>query len=316
MDSRMHFTFSDTIAGSVVAYQADEDTFTLRTIDGREFEVALTSARRSPRSSATSARPTSTRPARCATCSTAGASSSPTGSSTPRATTRVFEAKHIVFVGRTPHDFVFERPDWWVQQIREVADFYLQAQWPDGNIDYADYRTQITPRGRQAAGHAAGDGHDLAAGLRVRDRLPADRRGPLPRGGREGHRVPARPHAHGRRGRGHRLLGARRSTPRAARRRRSSPPSSATTTTRSRPTSRSTRSPARRRRSASRATRGSRATSSMTHRALQPLLPRPRGRGLLLAPRPDHVRPAQRVARRTTRRARTGTRSATTRPRT
>ena len=42
MDSRMHFTFSDTIAGSVVAYQADEDTFTLRTIDGREFEVAIT----------------------------------------------------------------------------------------------------------------------------------------------------------------------------------------------------------------------------------------------------------------------------------
>ena len=42
MDSRMHFTFSDTIAGSVTAYQADEDVFTLRTIDGREFDVALT----------------------------------------------------------------------------------------------------------------------------------------------------------------------------------------------------------------------------------------------------------------------------------
>src|SRR6516164_7221923 len=43
VDSRMHFTFSDTIAGSVVAFQADEDAFTLKTIDGREFEVKLTS---------------------------------------------------------------------------------------------------------------------------------------------------------------------------------------------------------------------------------------------------------------------------------
>ena len=35
----MHFTFSDTIAGSVVGYRADEDVFTMRTIDGREFDV-------------------------------------------------------------------------------------------------------------------------------------------------------------------------------------------------------------------------------------------------------------------------------------
>ena len=96
------------------------------------------------------------------------------------------------------------------------------AQWPDGDdrllrLPHADHA-----RGRQAAGHAAGDRHDLAPRLRLRDRVPADRRGPLPRGRREGHRVPARPHAHGRRGRGHRLLGARRSTPPAARRRRSS----------------------------------------------------------------------------------------------
>ena len=43
-----------------------------------------------------------------------------------------FEAKHIVFVGRSSTTIVFERPDWWVQQVREVADFYLNAQFPDG----------------------------------------------------------------------------------------------------------------------------------------------------------------------------------------
>ena len=50
-------------------------------------------------------------------------------------------------------------------------------------------------------------------------------------------------------------------------------------------------------------------------RPVRPLLPRPRKGRLFLAPRPDHARPAQRVARRTTGPRRTGTRSATTRRR-
>ena len=47
---------------------------------------------------------------------------------------------------------MFERPDWWVQQIREIADFYRNAQWPDGNIDFSDYRTQITLEGDKLPG--------------------------------------------------------------------------------------------------------------------------------------------------------------------
>ena len=35
----------------------------------------------------------------------------------PRGRATRFEAKHLVFVGRTAHDFVFERPDWWVKQV-------------------------------------------------------------------------------------------------------------------------------------------------------------------------------------------------------
>ena len=41
--------------------------------------------------------------------------------------------------------------------------------------------------GDKIDGHAAGDRHDLAPGLRLRHGLPDDRRGPLPRGRREGH---------------------------------------------------------------------------------------------------------------------------------
>ena len=313
MDSRMHFTFSDTIAGSVVAYQADEDTFTLRTIDGREFEVAITNQTYAE-----------------VTRNLGEAYIDATGQMRemldrgrilfaygvfyPEGGTTVFEAKRIVFVGRKAQDFVFERPEWWVQQVREIADFYRNAQWPDGEIDFSVYRTQISLEGDKLPGHEAGDRHDLAARLRLRDGVPADRRGPLPRGRGDGHRVPARPHAHGRRGRGDRVLGARR---RHRRRQGEEDP-------RLRVRRRLRRDPGlradlRARRAHPDVPRHRRPADPERHRAdaraLQPLLPRPRRRGLLLAHRPDHVRPAQRVARRATRRARTGTRSATTRRR-
>jgi anti-anti-sigma factor len=147
----MHFTFSDTIAGSVVAYQADEDTFTLRTIDGRDFEVQITSQTFAE-----------------VTRNLGEAYIDATGQMRemldrgrilfvygifyPEGNTTVFEAKRIVFAGRRARDFVFERPEWWVQQVREIADFYRNAQWPDGEIDFSVYRTHITLEGDKLPG--------------------------------------------------------------------------------------------------------------------------------------------------------------------
>jgi len=146
MDSKMRFTFSDTILGTVVSYRADEDTFTLETLDGRKFDVALTNQ-------------TYAEIVRNLGEAYVDASSQMRdmldrgrmlfayGIFYPEGDDAVFEANHIVFVGRTSHDFVFERPDWWVDQIREVADFYIRAQFPDGNIDYDEYRTRLTLEG-------------------------------------------------------------------------------------------------------------------------------------------------------------------------
>jgi anti-anti-sigma factor len=151
MDSRMHFTFSDLIAGSVVAYKADEDTFTLKTIDGREFDVVLTNQ-------------TYAEVVRNLGEAYVDASGSMRdmldrgrmlyayGIFYPEGGGATFEAKHIVFVGRTSHDFAFERPGWWVDQIRQVADFYIRAQFPDGNIDFSQYRTRISLEGEKLEG--------------------------------------------------------------------------------------------------------------------------------------------------------------------
>jgi len=58
-----------------------------------------------------------------------------------------FEAKHLVFLGRSQDEWRFEAQDWWVKQIRQICDFYLNAQFPDGHIDFSQYRTQITVEG-------------------------------------------------------------------------------------------------------------------------------------------------------------------------
>jgi hypothetical protein len=73
-----------------------------------------------------------------------------------------------LFVGRTPTSSCFERPDWWVNQIRELADFYVKAQFGDGEIDYRNYRTTIRLTGEKPTGQLPpGDRHDLAPGLRL-----------------------------------------------------------------------------------------------------------------------------------------------------
>ena len=171
----------------------------------------------------------------------------------------------LTFPGAHAHDFVHEKPDWWVKQIHQIADFYYRSQFGDGEPNWREYRVGIDMTGNKVGDRQETDTISrLIYGLV--ERLPDDRRGSLPRGRRDRRRVPPRAPAQ-------RSTRARasptgttpsRSTSRA--RRRSSPRSSATTTRRSRPTSRSTRWPARRRRSGSPAIRGSRTTSTRRSR--------------------------------------------------
>lgn len=58
-----------------------------------------------------------------------------------------FEAKHLVFLGRNVDEWRFEAQDWWVRQVRQICDFYLNAQFPDGHVDFSQYRTQLTVEG-------------------------------------------------------------------------------------------------------------------------------------------------------------------------
>ena len=53
------------------------------------------------------------------------------------------EAKSLIFPGDQEDSFRHEEPDWWIRQVRSIADSYLRWQfnYPQEKIDYRNYRT-------------------------------------------------------------------------------------------------------------------------------------------------------------------------------
>ena len=47
----------------------------------------------------------------------------------PEADSLKFEAKHILLFGRNKDDLRFEDQNWWIHQIQQLLNFYLEAQF-------------------------------------------------------------------------------------------------------------------------------------------------------------------------------------------
>ena len=145
----MHFTFSDTIAGYVTATtDSPTGTFGLKTSDEREFQVKLTDVTyaeviRNP------SEPYQDPGAPIQSLLAPGRFLFAHGIFYPEGGSYIFEAKHVVLVGQTENDWRFESPDWWINQIRDLAEFYFNAQFPDGVIDYRNFRTHLTLEGQK-----------------------------------------------------------------------------------------------------------------------------------------------------------------------
>lgn len=72
----------------------------------------------------------------------------------PLATGSFFEGQKLYLLGTETSALRFEdEKDWWKNQIRALAEFYLKAQFPDGIIDYRSYRTAIALDGCRKPGH-------------------------------------------------------------------------------------------------------------------------------------------------------------------
>lgn len=137
-----NFSFTDLISGYVTEFDWNNRSFTMATSDGRPFPVKLTDT-----SYAELMRNLGGAYVDCtgqmADMLAPGRFVFVFGAHYPE-TGAPFEAKHLVFVGRTETEYLFEKQDWWIQQIRSLADFYIKDQFGDDEIDYRNYRTELT----------------------------------------------------------------------------------------------------------------------------------------------------------------------------
>jgi N-acyl-D-glucosamine 2-epimerase len=146
--NKINFTFSDTIAGYVKEADVDKGTFTLVTPGGSEFTGILTPATFGEFIRNLD-RPYQDAMGQLKEVFTPGNYVFAYGIFYPEGGDYNFEVKHLVFAGKAKDDFVFERPEWWVQQCAEIADFYIAAQFEGGEIDYHKYRTNLYLDGRK-----------------------------------------------------------------------------------------------------------------------------------------------------------------------
>ncbi len=148
MGTSLDFTFSDLIAGYVTYFDEQKDCFGLKTSDGREFDCNL-----SPMSYAKLLQnldegyPDATGSMR-AMLSEKDRYLFAYGIFYPDSS--FFDAKSIVFVGRHKNNYIFEKQNWWIDQARSLANFYLKAQFGNEQINYRNYRTSISLSGTKS----------------------------------------------------------------------------------------------------------------------------------------------------------------------
>ncbi|MEM8535508.1 MAG: AGE family epimerase/isomerase [Chloroflexota bacterium] len=146
----LNFTFSDLLSGYVVESNADNQTFVLETPGKEQYTVRLTSTTFAKivqnlgegYQDATGQIVSMLQPGRFLFAYGVFYPDGPNN-------TYAFEAKEMVFLGKKLDEYRFEEPDWWVQQITQLADFYIQSEFGDSKIDYRNYRTDLSITGQR-----------------------------------------------------------------------------------------------------------------------------------------------------------------------
>lgn len=145
---KIRFSFSDAIAGYVTNFNRSEKSFGIRTSDGREFQAYLTPTAYG-RITQNLEEPYNDCTGRFGEMLTPGQHVFAYGIFYPQGDGFKFEVKSLVFPGDEPGKYRHEEPDWWVKQIRSIADSYLKWQfgYPQKEIDYQEYRTYLNLAG-------------------------------------------------------------------------------------------------------------------------------------------------------------------------
>lgn len=150
---QLKFEFSDTIAGYVTSFDETKGVFTLKTTDGREHSARLT-----PNTFARMTRNLGEPYYDCTghikSLLAPGQYIFTYGIYYPQGDDAVFEAKIIDFPGKGLNQYRFEEGDWWIKQAKGIAEFFVKAQFGEGQeIDYGNYRTMLHINGEKRGDH-------------------------------------------------------------------------------------------------------------------------------------------------------------------
>lgn len=145
---QLQFEFSDTIAGYVTYFDAEKEKFGLKTSDGREFDIIL-GANLYARVLRNLDEPYYDCTAQIKNMLEKDRFLFVYGIFYPEKDSYVFEAKAIDFPNKKINSFRFEEGDWWMNQARSIANFFVKAQFKGEEIDYKNYRTSLALGGEQ-----------------------------------------------------------------------------------------------------------------------------------------------------------------------
>jgi mannose/cellobiose epimerase-like protein (N-acyl-D-glucosamine 2-epimerase family) len=146
--NELRFTFSDTIAGYVTSFDQANRRFEMKTSDGRPFTVHLTETMSAelvrnldePYADASGLVNQMLVPGRFLFVY---------GTYYPENGGMTYEASRLVFLGRTEHQYQFEKQDWWIKQVASLGDSYLKWQFGAQEVDYRRYRTILNLAGEK-----------------------------------------------------------------------------------------------------------------------------------------------------------------------
>ena len=153
MSNSLDFTFSDLIAGYVTSYHEGTDTLELVTSDNRPYLVKLTGntvaemVRNLGEAYIDASSQLRSLLQRDRLVHVYGVFYPGEAGGT------AFEAKHVTLFGHGATEFRFEAQDWWLQQIRRIADFYLTSEFGAGatTFDFREYRTDLSMLGTKTS---------------------------------------------------------------------------------------------------------------------------------------------------------------------
>lgn len=142
------FPFSDLIMGYVTGFDPQRDVVSLRTSDGRDFEATICLNTQAeilrnlgePYQDATGSLRDMLTPQRLVFAY---------GAFMPQDEGTRFDLEHLTFLGRGTDEARFEERAWWVDQIRQLGDYYLHAEFGHEAPDWRRYRTALTADGSE-----------------------------------------------------------------------------------------------------------------------------------------------------------------------